>query len=141
MHVAAGDVLTPAELIRNQQNGERVQPPSYYRVPLYDAPNYKTFVQSAMEKSSGSDYNPSESIQVTIDMGKDTSDYNLDKPEGELVLEPASDGSHSVLAENTFKNPVLCRLAQKHLRSLSRSPTTISRPSPSPLENGMSWLF
>ncbi|KAJ3456627.1 hypothetical protein MRS44_016650 [Fusarium solani] len=60
MHVAAGDVLTPAELIRNQQNGERVQPPSYYRVSLYDAPNYKTFVQSAMEKSSGSDYNPSE---------------------------------------------------------------------------------
>ncbi|KAJ4199837.1 hypothetical protein NW767_007817 [Fusarium falciforme] len=77
MHVAAGDVLTSAELILNQQNGERVRPPSYYRVPLYDAPNYKTFVQSAMEKSSSSDYNPSQSIRVTIDAGKDPSDYNF----------------------------------------------------------------
>ncbi|RSL44901.1 hypothetical protein CEP53_011018 [Fusarium sp. AF-6] len=82
MHAAAGNVLTSAELILKQQKGEKVPPPSYYRVPLYDAPNYKRFVQAAMKQSSSSDYNPSQSIQVTIDTGKNTSDYNFGQTKG-----------------------------------------------------------
>lgn len=89
MHVAAGDVLTSAELIRNQQNGERVWPPFYYRAPLYDVPNYEAFVQSATEKSSNSDYNPSQSIRVTIDTGKDPSDYNFGQTRSRASVGPS----------------------------------------------------
>ncbi|KAL2673947.1 hypothetical protein Neosp_012393 [[Neocosmospora] mangrovei] len=77
MHVADGDVLTSEELIRSEQNGERVRPPFYSRAPLYEAPDYKRFVQSAMEKTSSSDYNPAESFPVIFDARKDPSDYNF----------------------------------------------------------------
>ncbi|RSL66499.1 hypothetical protein CEP54_003658 [Fusarium duplospermum] len=77
MRAAAGSLLTSEELIRNQQNGERVRPPSYERVPLYESPDYERFVQRAMGKSSRSNYNPSQSIRFTIDTQKDTSHYNF----------------------------------------------------------------
>ncbi|RSL70395.1 hypothetical protein CEP51_012201 [Fusarium floridanum] len=82
MRAAAGNLLTSAELIRNQQDRDRVRPPSYERVPLYDSPDYGTFVQRAIEKSSSSNYNPSQSIQFTIDTRKDTSDYSFGQTRG-----------------------------------------------------------
>ncbi|RTE80740.1 hypothetical protein BHE90_004788 [Fusarium euwallaceae] len=82
MNAATGNPLTSTELIRIQKNGERVPPPSSERVPLYDSPDYERFVQRAMEKSSRSNYNPSQSIQFTIDTQKDTSHYNFGQTRG-----------------------------------------------------------
>lgn len=82
MHAATGNTLSTAELIRKTLSNEKIAPPSFHRLPLYDAPDYKQFVQDAMSKATSSDYNPSQSITVDIDTGKDTSDYNFGQTKG-----------------------------------------------------------
>lgn len=82
MHAATGNTLSTAELIRKELKGEKIAPPSFHRLPLYDAPHYKQFVQDAMSKATSSDYNPSQSITVEIDTGKNTSDYNFGQTKG-----------------------------------------------------------
>lgn len=82
MRAATGNTLSTAELIRKELSGEKIAPPSFHRLPLYDAPNYKQFVQDAMSKATSSDYNPSQSITVEIDTGKNTSDYNFGQTHG-----------------------------------------------------------
>ncbi|KAK7697310.1 hypothetical protein SLS64_013658 [Diaporthe eres] len=82
MRAATGNTLSTAELIRKELSGEKIAPPSFHRLPLYDAPQYKQFVQDAMSKATSSDYNPSQSITVEIDTGKNTSDYNFGQTQG-----------------------------------------------------------
>lgn len=82
MHAATGNTLSTAEIIRKTLQNEKIAPPSFHRLPLYDAPHYKQFVQDAMSKATSSDYNPSQSITVEIDTGKNTSDYNFGQTKG-----------------------------------------------------------
>jgi hypothetical protein len=82
MKAASGAPLSNAELLNKERLGEKVPEPLTYRVPLYDAPDYKTFVQDAMKKATSSDYSSPNRIEVNIDTGKDTSDYNFGQTQG-----------------------------------------------------------
>lgn len=82
MHAATGNTLSTAEIIQKTLSNEKIAPPAFHRLPLYDAPHYKQFVQDAMSKATSSDYNPSQSITVEIDTGKNTSDYNFGQTKG-----------------------------------------------------------
>ncbi|KAM7210391.1 hypothetical protein V8F06_014222 [Rhypophila decipiens] len=76
MHCALGNILSPQELIRKLNNGEKVPPPTFQRLPLYQAPAYKDAVQD-MERKIGTDYKPNNSVSFTIDTNKSTSDFNF----------------------------------------------------------------
>lgn len=82
MQAASGNPLSTAELIRKQNLGEKVPDPPTYRVPLYNADGYKSFIQDAMQKYSSSDYTSAQRIEVSIDAGKSTSDYNFGQTQG-----------------------------------------------------------
>lgn len=77
MHGAVGNVPTPAELLRQFNSGDKPQPPSFQRIPAYDAPAYKAFVQDAQRKASGGNYDPTDSITFTIDETTDTSSFKF----------------------------------------------------------------
>jgi hypothetical protein len=82
MKAASGSPLSTAELIRKQNLGEKIPDPQTYRVPLYNADGYKSFIQDAMQKYNSSDYTSAQRIDVDIDTGKSTSDYNFGQTQG-----------------------------------------------------------
>ncbi|TPX18943.1 uncharacterized protein E0L32_011336 [Thyridium curvatum] len=81
MHGAFGNILSPAELVRKANAGEKVPPPDFQRIPAFNAPKYKAAVQAAMRKATG-DYTPENSVSFTIDTGKNTSDFDFGQTSG-----------------------------------------------------------
>lgn len=76
MRCAVGNLLSPAELVNANNSGKTIPDPPFHRLPYYNAPNYKTSVQTA-QRQVGSEYEPSGSLEFTIDTGKDTSSFNF----------------------------------------------------------------
>ncbi|KAM7183141.1 hypothetical protein V8F33_013771 [Rhypophila sp. PSN 637] len=76
MHCAVGNVLSPQELIRALNNGEKVPKPTFQRLRLYQSAEYKAAVE-AMERKIGTSFKPSNSVSFTVDYRKDTSEYNF----------------------------------------------------------------
>ncbi|KAK4163792.1 hypothetical protein QBC43DRAFT_354274 [Cladorrhinum sp. PSN259] len=81
MQCAIGNVLSPQELIRRLNNNEEIPKPTIQRLPLYQAPGYKDFVEAA-ERKTGSTYEPANSIEFSIDTSKNTSDYDFGHTSG-----------------------------------------------------------
>ncbi|KXH43604.1 hypothetical protein CNYM01_02743 [Colletotrichum nymphaeae SA-01] len=82
MHAASGNVLSTAELTQKFLSGETIPEPPFHRLPLYEAGSYKQFVQDAMQKARSSDYSSPQRIDVNIDTGKTTADYNFGQTNG-----------------------------------------------------------
>lgn len=76
-----GNVLSPAEVLRLYNSNKPVPEPAFQRLPAYNAPNYKTAVQTAQTKS-GNKYDPAASVEFTIDSGKSTSDFKFGQTTG-----------------------------------------------------------
>ncbi|KAL9093884.1 MAG: hypothetical protein Q9165_003807 [Trypethelium subeluteriae] len=76
MHGAMGNILSPAELVRKFQSGEKIAPPVFQRILAYNAPEYKQAVQAAMKKAL-TNFTPPNSYEFQIDLGKSTSDFNF----------------------------------------------------------------
>ncbi|KAI8194769.1 hypothetical protein KHU50_011450 [Colletotrichum sp. SAR 10_65] len=82
MHAASGNILSTAELIKKKLSGESIPEPPFHRLPLYEAGAYKQFVQDSMQIATSSDYSSPQRIEVNIDTGKNTSDYNFGQTKG-----------------------------------------------------------
>jgi hypothetical protein len=81
MRAAFGDFLSPREISRRLDKGEKVPEPATILVPLYSAPTYKKTVEGAMRKSEG-DYDVPVKLSVTVDTSKSTKDYSFNSATG-----------------------------------------------------------
>ena len=76
MPAAFGNLLSVEKLLNLKLAGTDAPDPTTNFVPLYNAPEYKVFVDEAQTKV-GSEYEPAQSKAFTIHTGKDASSYNF----------------------------------------------------------------
>lgn len=87
MRGAMGNVLSATELLRMEQSGQKAPDPSTSFLLAYNAPQYKQAVQDAMRKAL-TDVIPSQSVEIAVDFGKSTSDFDFGqtKVDGDIGL-------------------------------------------------------
>lgn len=81
MRAAIGNVPSANELSRAYKNKQRIEAPSFERIPTYEAPAYKKFVQDSQAESGGG-WDPKDSATFTIDTKKEASDFKFGQTSG-----------------------------------------------------------
>ncbi|GJC83472.1 hypothetical protein ColLi_06310 [Colletotrichum liriopes] len=76
MPAAMRNMMSPQELVRNQQMGKGIPKPSTHLVPVYTALRYKKFIHDVQARLGGH-YEPANSIEFVIDTKDDISKYNF----------------------------------------------------------------